>query len=204
MQDEEIKKILDEYNFFSHPLNEQLLRSCFHDLNNLICGISMFAELIELRFKDEKCQKIIKTAWKSQEIIKALQNYTFCYDIYKPYDVNACLESFFMILSHIREFSNIKYTLNLARNMPQINGNRYLFQQCLSLLSSRISCTGDILVSSQMKKNSVIIIIHPAGWRDLEEFKKSEDCKFCNQIALLHSGTFDITPECTTFSFNIE
>lgn len=204
MQDEEIKKILDDYNFFSHPLNEQLLRSCFHDLNNLICGISMFAELIELRFKDEKCQKIIKTAWKSQEIIKALQNYTFCYDIYKPYDINSCIESFFMILSHVREFSNIKYTLNLARNLPQVNGNRYLFQQCLSLLSSRFSCNGDILVSSQMKKSNVIVIIHPAGWTDLEEFKGSEDCTFCNRIALLHSGSFEITPESATFSFNMD
>ncbi len=204
MQDEDIKKILDNYNFFSHPLNEQLLRSCFHDLNNLICGISMFAELIELRFKDEKCQKIIKTAWKSQEIIKALQNYTFCYDIYKPYDINPCIESFFMILSHVREFSNIKYTLNLARNLPQINGNKYLFQQCLSLLSSQFSCNGDILVSSQMKKNNVILIIHPAGWRDLEEFKKSEYCIFCNNIALLHSGKFEITSENASFSFNAE
>lgn len=164
----------------------------------------MFAELIELRFKDEKCQKIIKTAWKSQEIIKALQNYTFCYDIYKPYDINSCIESFFMILSHVREFSNIKYTLNLARNLPQVNGNRYLFQQCLSLLSSRFSCNGDILVSSQMKKSNVIVIIHPAGWTDLEEFKGSEDCTFCNRIALLHSGSFEITPESATFSFNMD
>lgn len=204
MQDEEIKKILDEYNFFSCPLNEQILRSCFHDLNNLICGISMFAELIELRFKDEKCQKIIKTAWKSQEIIKALQNYTFYYDICKPYDINPCVESFFMLISHIREFSNIKCTLNLARNLPQVKGNKYLFQQCLSLISSQFSCNGDILVSSQMKKNSVVIIIHPSGWTDIELFKKSENCKFCNQIALLHGGTFDITPDFAVFSFIIE
>jgi hypothetical protein len=204
LKEEDVNKILKDYSFFSRSLNEQILRACFHDLNNLICGISMFTELIEIRFKDDKCQKIIKTAWKSQEIIKALQNYTFCYDIYRPYDVNPCIETFFTIIKHVKEFNITKYILRLSPNLPQVTGNRFLFQQTLCALSSYFPQSDEILVSSELKNdNFVVVTIYPGKWKhDIEEFRKSEDYKFCNEIAHLHQGHFAISSKEATFTFS--
>ena len=129
-------EIIKENNFFVNELNEKILRSSFHDLKNLICGISMFAELMALTVKDEKCDKIIKTAWKSQEIIKALQNYAFCYEVAISYDINIYIENFFKLIPHVKEFSSIKYVIDLANRLPEVYGNRYLFQQVLCVISS--------------------------------------------------------------------
>jgi len=201
---EEEKKRIDivgKYNFFSSELNEKILRSCFHDLKNLICGISMFAELIALNVKDEKCGKIINTAWKSQEIIKSLQNYTFCYEAEIIYNVNGYIENFFNLIPHVKEFSSVKYVINLSPSLPSVYGNRYLFQQALCVVSSLLSENGKVHISSCLEENNVVISIVSDDWtEDFKDFKDSKESEFCREVATLHKGTFGIIEKAVFFS----
>lgn len=200
--------IVSNYNFFATSLNEKILRSCFHDIKNLVCGISMFAELMALKSSDDKCQKIINTAWKTQEIIKALQTYTFCYEAKQIYEINNYIENFFKLLPHVKEFGSIKFNIKLTGKNIFVEGNCYLLQQALCAISLYFSPAGEgeVFVSTGLEKEKFIVLTITTGvWKDnLKDFHKdSKDYQFCAEVASIHKGHFEINKEKAVFTFPV-
>ena len=137
----------------------ELASGVAHELNNPLCGIMGFAELLLEREKDEKKKKIFtKMVNESQRAVNIIKNLLLFVRANKQemmlVGVNKIILDTLELKGHEFKINNIKVVKKLSNPMPKIKGNFMQLQQVILNILNNAQMS--LLDSKKVKKEVVI------------------------------------------------